>query len=223
MSMVKLHIWCVFNKQTTNNNKFKEKYNMTENQRTIKVGSLKAGNSVNVVIDKNSMYTVAQVIELAGFAVPESVRTESGLIESTALLPDSCKMIALGISNVKAGYDDYDDYGEDEDEEPRIVSEPVPSNDIPCEFKKCIKVGSLKAGNSRIITIDKRSMYTVAQVIEMAGFAVPESVRTESGLIESTALLPDSCKMIALGISNVKAGNDSDYSLSSIFNANITR
>ena len=203
----------------------------SENQRTIKVGSLKAGNSVNVVIDKNSMYTVAQVIELAGFAVPESVRTESGLIESTALLPDSCKMIALGISNVKAGYDYDDDYDEDEDEdedenedeEPRIVSEPVPSNDIPCEFKKCIKVGSLKAGNSRIITIDKRSMYTVAQVIEMAGFAVPESVRTESGLIESTALLPDSCKMIALGISNVKAGNDSDYSLSSIFNANITR
>lgn len=208
----------------TNNN---ESSIAVENQRTVIVGSLKAGNSVKVVIDKNALYTVGQVIELAGFAVPESVRTESGIIGSTELLPDNCTRIALGISNVKAGLsddvgeyadedddyddDDYDDDDEDdddeddEDESPRIVSNPV-SEDIPCEFRRTLKVGSLKAGNSRIITIDKRCMYTVAQVIEAAGFSVPESVRTESGIIGSTELLPDNCKMIALGISNVKAG-----------------
>lgn len=197
-----------------------------ENIRTVTVGALKASNSVKVTLDKTAMYTIAQVIEMAKFAVPESVRTENGVIESTALLPDNCKMIALGVTNVKAGWEDdeYDDEDEEDEEDEEDDDDDfeasedsytnpeeegdVVNEDVPCEFRRCIKVGSLKASNSRTITLDKRSMYTVAQVIEAAGFAVPESVRTENGLIETSALLPDSCKMIALGLTNVKAGSD---------------
>lgn len=73
------------------------------NTRIVKVGSLKAANSVTVELDKNAMYTVGQVIEMAGFAVPEVVRVETGVIGCTDLLPDGVKMIAIGLTNVKAG------------------------------------------------------------------------------------------------------------------------
>jgi hypothetical protein len=199
-----------------------------EFRRCIKVGALKSDNSKTVTVDKRAMFTVAQIIEKAGFSVPESVRTESGIVDVNSLLPDNCKMIALGLTNVKAGWDDdeedddnnddsdYDDEyssddeeDEDEDEDDDRVPSPIKpavNEDIPCEFRRCIKVGSLKQSNSRTITIDKRVMYTVGMVIEQAGFDVPESVRTESGIIEASALLPESCKMIALGLTNVKAG-----------------
>lgn len=183
-----------------------------ENKKCIKVGALKSSNAKFVTIDKTKIYLIADVIEMAGFAVPESVRTNAGPIDSTAILPENCSTIALGITNVKAGWYDYEDaeeYDEDEDEdeddEPTIVSSPV-NEEVPCEFRRCIKVGALKSSNSVTITIDKRKIYTVAQVIEAAGFDVPESVRTDAGLIEASALLPERAKIIALGITKVKAG-----------------
>ena len=189
-----------------------------ENKKCIKVGALKSSNAKFVTIDKTKIYLIADVIEMAGFAVPESVRTNAGPIDTTAILPENCSTIALGITNVKAGwydeeddeeYDDEDeedeDEDEDEDDEPTIVSSPV-NEEVPCEFRRCIKVGALKSSNSVTITIDKRKIYTVAQVIEAAGFDVPESVRTDAGLIEASALLPERAKIIALGITKVKAG-----------------
>ena len=190
-----------------------------ENKKCIKVGALKSSNAKFVTIDKTKIYLIADIIEMAGFAVPESVRTNAGPIDSTAILPENCSIIALGITNVKAGWynyededdeyydgdEDEEDEDEDEDDEPTIVSSPV-NEEVPCEFRRCIKVGALKSSNSVTITIDKRKIYTVAQVIEAAGFDVPESVRTDAGLIEASALLPERAKIIALGITKVKAG-----------------
>lgn len=188
-----------------------------ENKKCIKVGALKSSNAKFVTIDKTKIYLIADVIEMAGFAVPESVRTNAGPIDSTAILPENCSTIALGITNVKAGWynyededDEYDDEDEededeDEDDEPTIVSSPV-NEEVPCEFRRCIKVGALKSSNSVTIIIDKRKIYTVAQVIEAAGFDVPESVRTDAGPIDTSALLPERAKIIALGITKVKAG-----------------
>lgn len=195
--------------------------NMTTecNTRLVKVGSLKAANSVNVELDRRALYTVGQVIEMAGFAVPEIVRVESGVISATDLLPDSVRMIAIGLTNVKAGaWNDDDDYEDDDDDdeddendyeygEISPIQSPQSTPDIPAEHRRCIKVGSLKAANSITISLDKRKLYTIGQVIEMAGFAVPEIVRVETGAIESGSLLPDSVRMIAIGLTNVKAGS----------------
>lgn len=188
--------------------------NMTTecNTRIVKVGSLKAANSVNVELDRRALYTVGQVIEMAGFAVPEMVRVESGVISATDLLPDTVRTIAIGLTNVKAGaWNDDDDDEDDENDyeygEISPIQSPQSTPDIPAEHRRCIKVGSLKAANSITVSLDKRKLYTIGQVIEMAGFAVPEIVRVETGAIESGSLLPDSVRMIAIGLTNVKAGS----------------